>query len=375
MAITGQIPIGRMPIDYLNQGTGAINDILQKARAAALQRQQLEEMAKFHGADIGLRQQAGARAAQQMDPMFKVRQLQAMIQGLRGLSGGIPQEQSNMPMGQDMSSEGAQSMPNMPPLSADNSGNPGVTTDGPGPIMSGSPFVGRAGYKPQQQPQPQEPQNPLSEEIMPGITLEDITRHALGLPARKAPIESPQEKQMRELQTNQAKLQQKESATQQHEVHKELKAVEKDLPVLQESIKGVQDLLKIAKENPDMFGHGFMPDRYAKTTKNKNFGIWQNLIADRIAGLESKLSSRGNIVALKMASQLKPGHADQQQVAIGKLESMLGQLQRQLQNSMKKTGKLGGEVPKFADEDMVVVEGPNGDETMTYAQAKALGAV
>lgn len=141
-----------------------------------------------------------------------------------------------------------------------------------------------------------------------------------------------------------------------------------------ESIKGVQDLLKIAKENPDMFGHGFMPERFAKTTKNKNFGTWQTLIADRIAGLESKLSSRGNIVALKMAAQLKPSQSDQQPVAIGKLESMLGQLQRQLKTSLQKTGKHDESSPKYSDEDMVIVEGPNGEETMTYAQAKTLGA-
>lgn len=199
MAITGQIPIGRMPIDYLNQGTGAINDILQKAREAALQHQQLQEMAKFHGADIGLRQQAGTRAAQQMDPMFQVRQIQAMVQGLQGLSQHGKQGQSNTPMGQDMPFGEGQGMPKMPPLAPDNSVNPGVTAEGPGSIMSGSPFVGRVGYKPQQQPQSQETQNPMSEEIIPGITLEDITRHALGLPARKAPVETPEQKTAREL--------------------------------------------------------------------------------------------------------------------------------------------------------------------------------
>lgn len=159
---------------------------------------------------------------------------------------------------------------------------------------------------------------------------------------------------------------------------KELVAVQKDMPTLEKSLKGVDELLQIAKMNPDLFGHGFMPERFAKTTKNKAFGRWQNLIADAIAGLEQKLSARGNIVALKMAAQLKPSQSDQQDVAIGKLESMRQNLIDSINNSRSKLGQeqLGGQTsnPQYNDNDLVVVEGPNGRETMTYAQAKALGA-
>jgi len=159
-------------------------------------------------------------------------------------------------------------------------------------------------------------------------------------------------------------------------------AVNKDLPTLEKSLKGVDQLIKIAENNPDMFGHGFLPERYAKTTKNKNFGTWQNLISDAIAGLEQKLSARGNIVALKMAAQLKPSHAEQQPVAIGKLESMRSQLIDSINHSRELLGKKPLEnklesqaaTKKYNDNDLVIVEGPNGQETMTYAQAKALGA-
>ena len=120
---------------------------------------------------------------------------------------------------------------------------------------------------------------------------------------------------------------------------KELLAVNKDLPQLQKSLKGVDELIQIAKSNPDMFGHGFMPDRYAKTTKIKDFGKWQNLISDAIAGLEQKLSARGNIVALKMAAQLKPSHAEQQAVALGKLESMRSQLVDSINHSRELLGQ------------------------------------
>ncbi len=366
MGISGLIPQTKMPIDNFNNQFEQLMQQIARHRQTNNQERQLEDTAKFHAQDLALRQAAGRRAEQQMDPMYKVNQLKAMMKGLQDMANGTTPDENNAP--QDSGNQGT-AAPGMPPLAPDNSGNPGVSAEGPGFIPEGqSPFVGRKGYKP-----PKDGTHPMDQEVMPGITLEDVARHAFGLPA-KSTKETPEQRQARDIETNQAKLEQKAAYDQQQAEKKEVKAVEKDIPTLHESIKGVQDLLKIAKENPDMFGHGFMPDRYAKTSKNKNFGTWQNLIADRIAGLESKLSSRGNIVALKMASQLKPSHADQQQVAVGKLESMLGQLQRQLQTSMKKTGKMGGEVPKFADEDMVVVEGPNGEETMTYAQAKALGA-
>lgn len=361
MAITGLIPQTKMPIDTLNSQLEQLMQQIARHRQTNNQSRQIDETAKYHAQDFALRQAAGKRAQQQMDPMFKLNQIKAMIAGLRGMANG------NQQAGGDES--GGESMPGMPPLAPDNSGNPGVSAEGPGAIPEGqNPFVGRAGYK------APKGQGGMNDEIAPGITLEDITRHALGLPAKKLPAETPEQKQQRAIETNLVKLQQAEEHQQKVAQQKEIQAVEKDIPTLQESVKGVQDLLKIAKENPDIFGHGFLPDRYAKQSTNKNFGVWQNLIADRIAGLESKLSSKGNIVALKMAAQLKPSHADKQEVAIGKLESMLGQLQRQLQNSMKKTGKMGGEVPKFADDDMVIVEGPNGEETMTYAQAKELGA-
>ena len=120
---------------------------------------------------------------------------------------------------------------------------------------------------------------------------------------------------------------------------KEVVAVKKDLPTLEKSLKGVDQLIDIAKNNPDLFGHGFMPERFAKVTKNKNFGTWQNLISDAIAGLEQKLSSKGNIVALKMAAQLKPSHGEQQEVAIGKLESMKQQLLDSIDHSKEIVGE------------------------------------
>lgn len=189
--------------------------------------------------------------------------------------------------------------------------------------------------------------------------------------------ETPEQKRKLDLQSQidleNVKTENKTKALEQTE----LLAVKKDLPALEKSLKGIDELMRIAKSNPDMFGHGLMPDRFAKTTKIKDFGKWQNIISDAIAGLEQKLSSKGNMLALKLASQLKPSHADQQNVAIGKLESMRQQLVDSINNSKTKLGQnpLKNESSsQYRDDDLVIVEGPNGDETMTFAQAKALGA-
>lgn len=170
-------------------------------------------------------------------------------------------------------------------------------------------------------------------------------------PLAAAP-ETPEQKRAADLQSKMElenlKTENKTKALEQ----KEVVAVKKDLPTLEKSLKGVDELLRIAKQNPDMFGHGFMPERYAKTTKIKDFGKWQNLISDAIAGLEQKLSARGNIVALKMAAQLKPSHAEQQNVAIGKLESMRQQLIDSINNSRGKIGQSPVESNNESNVDM-----------------------
>lgn len=153
--------------------------------------------------------------------------------------------------------------------------------------------------------------------------------------------ETPQEKRQAE-QENRREL---ESIKREEHIKtlgsKEKLALEKDLPILEDKRKDVDKLLEIAKNpaNKNMFGHYILPELYAKTTTNKSFGPWQNLLTDIIAALEQKLSSRGNIVALKMSEARKPTHAEQQSTAVGKLESMREKLDRQIAISRKKLGK------------------------------------
>lgn len=64
MALTGLIPIGRTPIDYLTEGTKGFNDIFNRIRQAGLEQQKINDMVNYHKSSIGLQGAAGARAAE-----------------------------------------------------------------------------------------------------------------------------------------------------------------------------------------------------------------------------------------------------------------------------------------------------------------------
>ncbi len=149
--------------------------------------------------------------------------------------------------------------------------------------------------------------------------------------------ESPEQKRLGQLEVNQEKLKQKEQFESNKEQRKDIKAATNDIPHLKQALESVRKMKQIAETNPKLWGHYVAPDLWAKTTKEKDAGTFQNLLADQIAGLESKLSSKGNIVALKIAANLKPSFAEQQPVVLGKLESMEKQLQNALSESMAKS--------------------------------------
>lgn len=325
-----------------------------------LEREKQKQLENHFQEQLKLSKAAAARAAQaasdahrKMDPMYEINQYKALENWIKGQQGGT-QTGVQMPVNQE------------PAPTQEMGEGMGV-------------FSPEGMQEAQQAPIPTKPSNTPTG----GLDLELLKAHPMLRGFAKKHLgfdpleETPDQKRMANLQSQinleNIKTDNKAKAIEQ----KELVAVKKDLPTLEKSLKGVNELMRIAKQNPDMFGHGFMPDRFAKTTKIKDFGKWQNLISDAIAGLEQKLSARGNVVALKLASQLKPSHAEQQNVAIGKLESMRQQLIDSINNSKTKLGQnlLNNESSsQYKDDDLVVVEGPNGNETMTYAQAKALGA-
>lgn len=371
-----RIPLPGNMIDTLMKGVNTGSNMYSGIMHPILQREQLAQQRKNHLDNLALQQQAQARLSQLLpyqiqalkdahiksDPDYELNQLKNMM-GFGGGNKQPSQQQSFIPgiPAFDMPENGEYpSEEQFNQMIANPSANQEVPQLNEGAVspMEADKGGGSANGI-----------DALQKAIMNGY----LKKH-FGYDAGK---ETPEQKRYADLQSKMEfeniKEKNKEKAIEQ----KELLAVKKDLPTLEKSLKGVDELMRIAKENPDMFGHAFMPDRFAKTTKIKDFGKWQNLISDAIAGLEQKLSARGNVVALKLAANLKPSHAEQQDVAIGKLESMRQQLTDSIDNSRKKLGidPLKKQLnSQYKDDDLVIVEGPNGDETMTYAQAKALGA-
>lgn len=303
----------------------------QKQQAAQFAQQQKQLEAHFQ-ANYGLSKAAAQRAAQaatdahqiamnKLDPTYEAKQYAALEDYWRNRGNPTTRQNDQAQSGMMPTQEAGQGM--------------GLFTP--------------EGLAQNQQVQQQEQRNQEAFNNPYGVDLDLMKQHPMlrgwykknyGIDPLVAVPETPEQKRALDLQSKidleNIKTGNKTKALEQAE----LVAIKKDLPTIEKSLKGVNELLNIAKSSPDMFGHGFMPDRFAKTTKNKNFGKWQNLISDAIAGLEQKLSARGNIVALKMAAQLKPSHAEQQDVAIGKLESMRQQLVDSINNSR---GKLGQE--------------------------------
>lgn len=335
------IPLPGMPgesfLRGINSGSGMFSRMIQPALEREKQRQQAEQFKQ----QMELHKQNAARAGaldplrkmlmeQQIiglqhknDPNYEMQQLQNLMNFASGgqAGGGQMTQPEPQTMPQDEQTPFGQGQGMMNPEARGDQGMPNVdngdqsSPNAPNPAQQGGTNFDAL------------KNNPL---------VRGYFKHHYGIDLG---AESPEAKRAADLQSRiqleNIKTDNKTKALEQ----KEIVAVKKDLPTLEKSLKGVDELLQIAKTNPDLFGHGFMPDRFAKTTKNKNFGRWQNLISDAIAGLEQKLSSKGNIVALKMAAQLKPSHGEQQQVAIGKLESMQEQLKDAINRSRSKTGQ------------------------------------
>jgi len=318
MAIFGAIPMPKSGMDVFSSGVDEmLKDMMQRQKMGQQQEQYnrtLEQQQLQHQDAMALQRAAAGRAAQaaadahrKMDPMYEINQYKALENWVRSQQGGQPQ-QAQQPMPTQEMGEG------MGMFSPEN-----------------------------MQEAQQQPQQPMPSQG--GLDMEMLKAHPILRGFAKKHLgfdpmgETPDMKRQADLQS-QIELENIKSANKATQLQdKEKVEIEKDLPHLQKSLKGVDELLSIAKSNPDMFGHGFMPDRYAKTTKVKDFGKWQNLVSDVISELEQKLSAKGNIVALKMAAQLKPSHAEQQEVAIGKLESMKQQLEDLINNSNQMLGK------------------------------------
>lgn len=320
------VPMPDLPLKGLNQAIATGGNLFTQMMNPVIQRENMERQWRQHLDSLALQKEQMAHARRNDD----LQRLMMQEQLMKLQHSNDPMYEFNQfknLMGMLGGGESGQQMPQMPTQE----------------MGEGMGMFSPEGLTSAQQEAPQtSPYNGMGinfDALKQNPMLRGFFKKKFGFDPLAAAPETPEQKRAADLQSKMdlenLKTENKSKALEQ----KEVIAVKKDLPTLEKSLKGVDELLQIAKNNPNMFGHGFMPDRYAKTTKIKDFGKWQNLISDAIAGLEQKLSARGNIVALKMAAQLKPSHAEQQDVAIGKLESMRQQLVDSINNSRGKLGQ------------------------------------
>lgn len=355
MNIPNQLPTG---LASFNQGFKGMADFMDQIKQHQLKQLQLQELMKYHQADIDLRKAAAGRAARaaslaerKEQPGYRV---QKFLQEREMLRKALANRFPNMPgVNNGMSQDSGGQMPEEQPQEPSYGMGQGMMMPGGQmPAMGQDEQQAAASMAPQAQ-QPEESgynQQPISQVDAYGIDWSNpIDAMAAQNAGFKAPAQTPQQKQAMELETDRIKQERAAKTAENKEKLKVKMTAEKDIPHLEASLKGVNELIKIAKSDPSLFGHYIKPDLWAKVTKNKNAGRWTSLMSDQIAGLESKLSSKGNIVALKAAQNMKPSFAEQQDVAIGKLEVMKSQLEDALNNSKQNAGRKTEEKNKNLD--------------------------
>jgi len=378
------IPLGSAPLESLG---GTLNKIMAQAQEQALKRQQMRDMAAYHKADLDLRKQAlsqshGFDPLKRMMMQLQIDQLkhkndpswqaQQLMQTMNAFGGGMGGEQPQQP--QQMPEMQGQEIPNMPPLAPDNSGNPNVSYDGPGPIDSGNPFVGRAGYK-----APQQDMSALQSHIQSMQGQQQASPNNMLEMAKKNPIlagflkkqygmdvnaETPEMKQQRAVETNRAKVEDADKIAQAKEDRKIIQGYKADKPHIEEALKSLTQMQKIITENPDLFGHpGRTGEWFKQVSHNKNLGTMINDLIPAIVDTEQKLSQRGNQLALKVSTSKLPDVTDTQEVALGKVEAQINRVKE----SLNRTNQMLGETSQSAQPEVEAEKVLNGK---TYHKIK-----
>jgi hypothetical protein len=209
---------------------------------------------------------------------------------------------------------------------------------------------------------------------------------ALGFAGIKIPTvkENPNQKRYAELQN---KIQLEKYKTQQKKALEQEKSdlkiaskrqevidsAKNDLPHLESTLDALEKMKKIATNNPDLFGHsGIMgfgaqgaAERFANTTDNPNAGAWQTYGLGPIVAAESKMSSKGNQLALKQALANKPNFAETQSVALAKIKASIKQIKKNIEDNRKLTGDVN------SNPEIVIVIDPNGKKFKTTKENAA----
>lgn len=344
----------KTPVDYLLENTNRMDDIFNRVRAAALEQQKINDMVKYHKSDIGLRGSANARAEElhpyaiqaAKDAHMKNRlqydpEAQAdLLKGLMNMYGwGAPAGNESSPQypsyiqpafnrgGGQVDQNGNPYVPDQGDLQNPNGSWNGATMEN-NPMAQGQ--VGLSGSPIPSLIQAAQNGDPKAQAIL-GL-YNNITKNKLGQNQMK---ETPEQKTQRTLFENQKKLEQKVAFEDSKAKIKEARAAKADIEHLRTAIARADRLEQIIKSDPSLFGHYAKNELWENVTKNKNLGTFKDLVGDMIGDLEANLSSKGNMLALKVATQLKPNTKEQQQVALGKIQSMKKKLKERMEASMK----------------------------------------
>lgn len=212
----------------------------------------------------------------------------------------------------------------------------------------------------QQAMQSQQPTAALQFNQAPQLTDDDIDNKKLfGIdtfgPRYKAYVNSIA-KSMDKKQAEDFKLQAKKD----YDDFKEISAAQTDVPVLENTLESAIRMRDIIQNRPAFFGHYLAPGLFSKRATDELVGEFQSKLVPQLAATESKLSQRGNQLALKISESKLPGFADSQQVALGKIDGLINEIQKRLGVSRDIVGgkikKIGGKRLKFIDGEWYELE-------------------
>jgi hypothetical protein len=363
------IPMPKRGADIFDETFTSLNDILDKARQASLERGKFQEMQRHNGADIGLRKEAGARAGasaareaalQPLRMELLKAQMEKAKKGNKSFTEKLDElsnyfgagqegnaetknpamnEQQQNPMEQGQVPQGKGPMSN-PPMEEEEEEEqeggiiPPETHEKMTNMMNSPKFKKMA-------------ENPMMRGFLGGMMKKEFGFNPFDANAIKEPPEMKRAAELKDKIALEKFKHEEKLADEQHKIdlkndetkQKTIEASRKDIPMLEESLHSLDVMEKIAKNNPDLFGHWIIGnDLAARWSDNPNAGTWQAEGVQPIVDTEMKLSAKGNIPALKFAIANKPNFAETQQVAMAKIKANKARIIRALSRSVEATG-------------------------------------
>ena len=352
----------------------------QFAQEIALKKQQEARMGANSGLQRKILEENYLKLKHSNDPQWAMQQLQAKLDYIQNLGNQGAQ---------GTNSQGGQAQPQQPPVNLMDMINQDQGQEipqGQGAMMPqeepAQEMQPMGGQQPEQTEQPEQPGGQLPG----GIDMDEIKRaltyQALGLkvPTNGIYKEPPQIKRMNDLRSKMeeakynhdlkiAETQTKEDLKNEATKHKTIEAAKNDIPHLEETLRSLKVMKKIADDpkNNDMFGHWWLGhDKAAQRTKNPNAGAWQVHGLAPIIDAEMKMSSKGNIVALKSAQANKAYFGEDRSVAQSKLNAQIDQIQRRI----KENQRIANEGGSSSSAKVIVID-PNGQRFETTKENAA----